>query len=87
MDLKQLRYFRSVVDQGSFSKAAALLHISPPALSLSIKGLEEELGVSLLDRKPGRVLPTSFGHSLYQSATVIDRNVQSALDQLNATDE
>lgn len=83
MDLKQLRYFRAVVDQGSFSKAAAILHISPPALSLSVKGLEEELGVTLLDRKPGRVLPTSFGHSLYKSATLIDQNVQSALDQLN----
>lgn len=83
MDLKQLRYFSAVVDQGSFRKAAATLHISPPALSLSVKGLEEELGVKLLDRKPGRVLPTAFGHSLYGNARIIDRNVQVALDQLN----
>ena len=83
MDLKQLRYFCAVVDHGSFRKAADSLHISPPALSLSIKGLEDELGVSLLDRKPGRVLTTSFGHSLYNSAQTIQSNVQSALDHLN----
>ena len=53
MDLRQLKYFRTIVDQGSFRKAADALHVSPPALSLSIKGLEDELGVSLLDRKPG----------------------------------
>jgi LysR family pca operon transcriptional activator len=83
MDLKQLRYFSAVVDHGSFRKAADALHISPPALSLSIKGLEEELGVSLLDRKPGRVQSTSFGHSLYNSARDIQHGVQSALDRLN----
>lgn len=83
MDLKQLKYFRAVVDQRSFRKAADALHISPPALSLSIKSLEEELGISLLDRKPGRILPTPFGHSLYNSAIEIGNNVQSALDELN----
>lgn len=83
MDLKQLKYFRAVVDRGNFRKAAAALHISPPALSLSIKGLEEELGIALLDRKPGRVLPTQFGQSLYASAKKIDQEVQSALDRLN----
>ena len=83
MDLRQLKYFRTIVDQGSFRKAADALHISPPALSLSIKGLEDELGISLLDRKPGHILPNSFGHSLYNSAIEIQNNVQSALDELN----
>ncbi len=83
MDLKQLRYFRAVVEQASFRKAADALHISPPALSLSVKALEGELGVTLLDRNPGRVLPTAFGHSLYHSAVEIQNNVQAALDRLN----
>jgi DNA-binding transcriptional LysR family regulator len=83
MDLKQLKYFRAVVDHGSFRKAANSLHISPPALSISIKGLEEELGVTLLDRKPGRVLATAFGHSLHTSAIEIQKSVQTALDNLN----
>lgn len=83
MDLRQLRYFCAVVDQGSFNKAAEALSISPPALSLSIKKLEQELAVSLLERKPGRVLPTSFGNCLYESAQRIQANVESAVDQLN----
>jgi DNA-binding transcriptional LysR family regulator len=83
MDLRQLKYFRTIVDQGSFRKAADALHISPPALSLSIKGLEDELDVCLLDRKPGHITPTSFGHSLYKRAIEIQDNVQSALDELN----
>lgn len=83
MDLRQLRYFCAVVDQGSFNKAAEALSISPPALSLSIKKLEQDLAVPLLERKPGRVLPTAFGHCLYQSALQIQANVESAVDQLN----
>jgi DNA-binding transcriptional LysR family regulator len=83
MDLRQLRYFCAVVDQGSFHKAADALNISPPALSLSIKKLETELAVTLLERKPGRILPTSFGNCLYASAQAIQANVESAVDQLN----
>jgi len=84
MDLKQLRHFCAIVDNGSFRKAADSLHITPPALSLSIKRLETELGLNLLDRKPGRILATAFGRSLYASAQRIDAEVQSALAQLNA---
>lgn len=83
MDLRQLRYFCAVVDLGSFNRAADALHISPPALSLSIKKLEEDLAVRLLERKPGRVLPTAFGHCLYDSAQQIQSGVQSAMDRLN----
>jgi LysR family transcriptional regulator, regulator for genes of the gallate degradation pathway len=83
MDLRQLKYFCAVVDQGSFHKAADALNISPPALSLSIKKLETELAVTLLERKPGGILPTSFGNCLYESAQQIQANVESAVDQLN----
>lgn len=83
MDLRQLRYFCAVVDQGSFHKAAEALHISPPALSLSIKKLETELAVMLFERKPGRILPTAYGNCLYENARLIRANVESAVDQLN----
>jgi DNA-binding transcriptional LysR family regulator len=83
MDLRQLKYFCAVVDQGSFHKAADALNISPPALSLSIKKLETELAVPLFERKPGGILPTSFGNCLYASARAIQANVESAVDQLN----
>lgn len=83
MDLRQLRYFCAIVDQGSFNRAAEALNISPPALSLSIKKLEQELAVTLLERKPGRVLPTSFGNCLYASARQIHASVETAVDQIN----
>lgn len=83
MDLRQLRHFCAIVDAGGFRRAADLLHLSPPALSLSVKRLEDELGLKLLERKPGHVQPTAFGHSLYASAQRIHAEVQAALDRLN----
>lgn len=83
MDLRQLRYFCAIVECGSFNKAAQALHISPPALSLSMKKLEDDLAVTLLERKPGRVLPTASGHCLYESARQIRDGVQLARDKLN----
>ncbi|EFG8564919.1 LysR family transcriptional regulator, partial [Escherichia coli] len=42
MDLRQLKYFVKVVESGSFSKAANVLHVAQPALSLHVKHMEEE---------------------------------------------
>ncbi|MFT4269353.1 MAG: LysR substrate-binding domain-containing protein [Xenophilus sp.] len=50
MDLTRLRYFAAVVEAGSFSQAAAALHLSQPALSRQVSLLEEELGQRLLLR-------------------------------------
>ena len=50
MELRQLRYFVSVVRERSFSKASEKLHIAQPALSRQMQLLEEEFGVELLHR-------------------------------------
>jgi LysR family nitrogen assimilation transcriptional regulator len=50
MELRQLRYFVAIVDSGSLSRAAALVHIVQPALSQQMTQLEDELGVQLLQR-------------------------------------
>ncbi|CAN5383177.1 LysR substrate-binding domain-containing protein [soil metagenome] len=50
MDLTRLRYFVAVVESGSFSRAAAALHLSQPALSRQVLLLEEEVGQRLLVR-------------------------------------
>jgi DNA-binding transcriptional LysR family regulator len=73
MDIKNLRYFVAVVESTSISAAALVLHISQPSLSTQIKLLEEELGVTLLERGARHVTLTDAGKTLYQRAkTLID---------------
>ena len=83
MDLKQLKYFSAIVRMGSFRKAAEAVHISQPALSLAIKGLETELDVKLLERGPGKLVTTAYGKALFKHAQIIDANVQQALGEIN----
>jgi DNA-binding transcriptional LysR family regulator len=83
MDLKQLNQFLAVVEHGSFHKAADVLHITQPALSISVKKLENELNCVLLDRGSGKVVPTAFGRSLFESAQKISREVKRACDEIN----
>jgi LysR family transcriptional regulator, cyn operon transcriptional activator len=64
MELRHLRYFVAVVDAGGVSRAAARLNISQPALSRQIRDLETELGVSLFERRAGRLVLTGEGEDL-----------------------
>lgn len=50
MDARELKYFVTLVEQRSFTKAAEHLHISQPSLSNAIKKLEKEIGLKLIDR-------------------------------------
>lgn len=61
MLLRHLNYFIAVAEQGSFTRAAAILHISQPALSQQIRQLEESLGVRLLDRSGRHTCLTDAG--------------------------
>ena len=61
--LRQLEYFVTVVDEGSFTRAAEILHVSQPGLSHQIQALEAELGGPLLERLPRRVRLTPAGRT------------------------
>lgn len=80
MDIRQLRYFIAIVEQGSFSRAAAMLHIAQPALSLHVRNIEADLNTRLLFRSPKGVVPTEAGEILLRNARII-------LDQLVVTEE
>jgi DNA-binding transcriptional LysR family regulator len=64
MDLRHLRTFVTVAEQGTVSKASLRLRIAQPALSRQIKELEEELGIKLFDRVRRRLVLTGEGEQL-----------------------
>lgn len=68
MDLKQLQYFVVSVDCGSFKRAAEVLYTSQPHISKTIKSLETELQVELLERKARGVEATEAGRKVYEYA-------------------
>lgn len=61
MTLVQLKHLIALAKSGSFSKAAQALHLTQPALSRSIRALEDELGIPLFDRVGRRIELTPFG--------------------------
>ncbi|MBW4722243.1 LysR family transcriptional regulator [Saccharothrix obliqua] len=63
MTLRQFEYLVTVVDEGSFTRAAELLHVSQPALSHQIRALERSVGTPLLDRLPRAVRLTPAGRA------------------------
>jgi len=71
VQLRHLRYFVRIVEAGSFSRAAAVVHIAQPALSQQIAELEQELGVILLNRSARGVRPTQAGDLLFREAVSI----------------
>jgi LysR family transcriptional regulator, salicylic acid-responsive activator of bsdBCD len=68
MNLRQLQYFRAVVEHGSLSAASLVLHVAQPPLSVAIRQLEDEWNVSLFDRVGRGLMLTEAGRSLYQRA-------------------
>ncbi|MFC9708583.1 LysR family transcriptional regulator [Paenibacillus sp. NPDC056933] len=77
-----LKVFVTVVEQRHFSKAAALLNLSQPGVSLHIKNLENELGAKLLHRSPKQVSLTEAGTILYKHAKVIQTRYEEARQEI-----
>ena len=62
--MRQVRAFVSVAHLKSFTRAATLLHVSQPALTVQLRKLEETLGIRLLDRNSRTVDVTRVGREL-----------------------
>jgi LysR family nitrogen assimilation transcriptional regulator len=78
MELRQLRYFVAIVDHGSLSRAARVLHIAQPALTQQIQQLEDELGTQLLHRSAQGALATDAGKIFYEHAQAILKQISDA---------
>jgi DNA-binding transcriptional LysR family regulator len=78
VELRQLRYFVTVAEEGGFNRAAERLHVVQPAVSQQIRRLERELGVLLFHRSTRRVALTAAGERLLSEA----RAALSAVDRV-----
>jgi len=78
IDLRLLRYFIAVAEEGHLTRAAQRIGIQQPPLSQQIRALEKELGVSLFNRLPRGMELTASGHALLADA-------QAILAQMEAT--
>ena len=79
MELRQLRYFVRVVEQGSMSRAALDLDVVQSALSQQITRLESELATRLLQRTPRGVTPTEAGLAFFREAQLTLRHADQAV--------
>lgn len=88
MDLRQLKYFIAAYEHGSLSRAATDVAISQPAMTRSLKQLEDELGVSLLQRHARGVAPTNAGERFYLHATsILAQCTRASQDVLEAGEQ
>lgn len=87
MNTRQLHHFLALLSEGSLTAAAEAVHLSAPALSRSIRSLEESLGVPLFDRTERRLSPTAFAYAFQDRARRIvfeEKEGVRALELMNA---
>lgn len=84
MDIRQLRYFMEIARQNNFTKAANLLHIAQPAVSVAIRKLEEELDLILFNRQEKKISLTAEGEIFLEHVKRIMDEVKAAEMEMGA---
>ena len=82
MEFRQMRYLLEIVREGGFTHAAASLGIAQPSLSIAVQKLEEELGVTLLNRQERKITLTAEGRAFVARARQIEEMVTSVLHEM-----
>ena len=83
MEINQLIQFQTIAKTSNLTKAADELHISQPALSISIKKLENELGIQLFERKKNKIILNDNGKIALEYASQIINQVNEMKRQLD----
>lgn len=83
MDIKQLKYFLAIAEEGQITSAAKRLHMAQPPLSQQLKALEDELGVRLVERGPRHIELTDAGKILKERAEQILELSESTISEIN----
>jgi DNA-binding transcriptional LysR family regulator len=90
LNLRQIEAFKAVIENGTISRAAELVNISQPAVSKLIANLELDSGLTLFDRKKGRLLPTEHAMRLHEEISRIFagvRQVENAMDVIRREEQ
>lgn len=82
MRLNQIRDFVAVVEHGSINAAARALAVSQPGITKSIKALEKDLQVQLVQRTTRGALPTQYGRAFYLRARVAQSELNRARQEI-----
>ncbi|PNU03402.1 LysR family transcriptional regulator [Novosphingobium guangzhouense] len=82
MDLRQLRHFIAVAELGNFSRAAERVFLTQPALTRSIKTLEDEIDARLFDRRSSGVELTAAGSALLEHARLMVNEQERAQQRI-----
>jgi len=85
MELRQLRYFVAVAEEGNISRAAKKIFLTQPALSRQIKALEESIGQCLLERQAHSIRLTPVGAALLPEARTLLQRADELVARLRAT--
>lgn len=83
-DLRQLTAFTTIVATGSLGRSADALHVTQPALSRTIKRLEEQVGAVLFERHSKGMQLTEIGRALVPHATLLLREAAHATEEIDA---
>ena len=84
IDARRLLVFKAVAEAGSFSAAAADLHLSQPSVSRAVAGLELSVGVTLLQRRPDGIALTEAGARVLERARIVASHLERATEELAA---
>lgn len=87
MEIKQIRYFVTLAEEQSFSRAAARLHMTQPPLTRQIQQLEESMGVTLFERHNRGVTLTDAGQTFLAEARKLLTLAEQALDKTRLAEQ
>lgn len=85
MDIRQLRYFIAIAEEGQITAAAKRLNMAQPPLSQQLKQMEEDLGVALVERSGKRIELTEAGRTLYRQALNIVHQWEETISEVKET--
>jgi DNA-binding transcriptional LysR family regulator len=86
VELRQLRYFIAIAEEGNLSRAAKRLNVSQPPLSTQMKRLEDELGVQLLERSNRGVSLTAAGSIFFEETRAVLARLEHAKSKTQEAD-